>query len=131
MRTKLFISHTLDYSDAYMSLVALLRSREHFRWTNCSEPQAAAFRHHSIVEIRDELRDQIRAAQCVIILGEMWVNYSDWVQFELDFSKSIGKPILGVRPKDRKEMPIAVMAKSDMIVEWNADSIVNGIRAIK
>lgn len=60
----------------------------------------------------------------------MWSNYSDWIQFEMEFAEEIGKPILGVRPRSAKVMPTAVVAKSDKIVNWNSDSIVAGIREI-
>ena len=81
-------------------------------------------------KMEDELRDQIRPVNCVIIIGGMWTNHSDWIKFEMDFAKSINKPILGVRPLDAQVMPEAVTLESDLVVSWNADSIVAGIRQI-
>lgn len=81
-------------------------------------------------QLAEQLRRQIRPAQCVIIIGGMWTAYSDWIQFELDFAYEIGKPILCVRPRSARVMPRAVSEKSDLVVNWNSDSIVAGIRQI-
>jgi len=84
----------------------------------------------AVASMKEQLRNQIRPVQCVIIIGGMWTNYSDWIQFEMNFAKSIGKPILGVRPRSARVMPSAVVSASDIIVNWNGDSIVAGIQRI-
>ena len=81
-------------------------------------------------QLKEQLRNQIRPVNCAIIIGGMWTAYSDWIQFEMEFAESIGKPILGVRPRGAKVMPVAVDAKATKVVNWNADSIVAGIREI-
>lgn len=81
-------------------------------------------------QMREQLRNQIRPVNCVIIIGGMWTNYSDWIQFEMNFAQQIGKPILGVRPRSAKVMPQAVINASTKVVNWNTESIVSGIREI-
>lgn len=131
MNTKrLFISHSWSYSEPYNSIVNLLNNRPYFSWTNYSVPENKAFGHMADRKMKEELRQQIRPVHCVIIIGGMWTNYSDWIQFEMDFAESIGKPILGVRPRGAQVMPAAVTKKSSEIVNWNSDSIVAGIRKI-
>ncbi len=130
MSKRLFISHSWTYSERYLSMVGLLERRPFFSFTNYSVPQAKAFGPMSNAAMKEQLRNQIRPVQCVIIIGGMWTNHSDWIQFEMDFAKEIGKPILGVRPRSAKVMPYAVTSIADRVVNWNADSIVAGIRAI-
>ncbi|WP_297104644.1 TIR domain-containing protein [uncultured Devosia sp.] len=130
MPKRLFISHSWSYSERYNSMVNLLVNRPYFEWQNYSVPESKAFLGLSASSLKEQLRNQIRPVQCVIIIGGMWTNYSDWIQFEIDFAKSIDKPILGVRPRSAKVMPQAVINASDAVVNWNSDSIVAGIRQI-
>lgn len=113
-----------------MSMVQLLNNRPYFDWSNYSVPETKAFGLMSDTRMKNELRDQIRPVHCVIIIGGMWTSYSGWIQFEMDFARSIGKPILGVRPRSAKVMPTAVADIANKVVNWNADSIVAGIREI-
>ena len=130
MSKRLFMSHSWAYSERYNSMVALLNNRPYFEWSNYSVPESKAFVGLSSQALAEQLRNQIRPSQCVVIIGGMWTNHSDWIQFEMDFAKSIGKPILGVRPRSAKVMPAAVVAAADAVVNWNSDSIVAGIRQI-
>lgn len=130
MPKRLFISHSWSYSERYNSMVGLLNRRAYFNWTNYSVPSTKAFGPMAKTKMKEELRQQIRPVQCVIIIGGMWTNHSDWIQFEMDFAASINKPILGVRPRGAQMMPAAVTLKADKLVYWNADSIVAGIREI-
>jgi hypothetical protein len=111
-------------------MVTLLNQKPYFTWMNYSVPETKAFGVMANYKMKEELKDQIRPVNCVIIIGGMWTNYSDWIQFEMEFAHQIGKPILGVRPRGAKIMPTAVIQKSSLIVNWNTDSIVDGIRRI-
>lgn len=130
MSTRLFISHSWSYSDRYNAMVNLLNNRPYFNFTNYSVPETKAFGPMAQYKMKDELRDQIRPVNCVIIIGGMWTNHSDWINFEMDFASSINKPILGVRPRGAKMMPLAVSQASNLVVNWNSDAIVAGIRQI-
>lgn len=130
MSKRLFISHSWSYSERYTSMVNLLINRPYFEFTNYSVPEVKAFAPMGSEAMREQLRNQIRPVHCVIIIAGMWTNHSDWIQFEIDFAKSTGKPILGVRPRSASVMPVAVTQASNLVVSWNSDSIVAGIRAI-
>jgi len=130
MSKRLFISHSWSYNERYNSMVSLLDDRMYFPYTNYSVPENKAFGVMTNAQMKEQLRNQIRPVNCVIIIGGMWTAYSDWIQFEMEFAESIGKPILGVKPRGAQVMPAAVTAKANQIVNWNSDSIVAGIRAI-
>lgn len=130
MSKRLFISHSWSYNERYNSMVSLLDSRPYFVWTNYSVPENKAFVGLTNAELIDQIKNQIRPVQCVIIIGGMWTNYSDWIQLEMEFAKDIGKPILGVRPRSARVMPQAVVEAADLVVNWNTESIIEGIRQI-
>jgi len=111
-------------------MVNLLNNRQYFGWHNYSVPENKAFIGLNSNALAEQLKNQIRPVQCVVIIGGMWTNHSDWIQFEMNFARLIGKPILGVRPRSAKVMPQAIIQLSDAVVNWNSDSIVAGIRQI-
>lgn len=111
-------------------MVDLLDNRNYFTWTNYSVPVDKAFESMTKAALQEQLRKQIRPVNCAIIIGGMWANHSDWIKFELDFAVSIGKPILGVRPRGAQLMPMAITEVANKAVNWNSDSIVAGIREI-
>jgi hypothetical protein len=84
----------------------------------------------SVRALEEELRQQIRPAQCVVVLAGMYAAHSDWIQFEIDFAQSLGKPILGIIPWGAERTPISVSLAANKMVGWNASTIVSGIREI-
>jgi len=125
---RLFISHAWKYGDDYDRMVDLLNDASYFSWANYSVPVDKAFEKMTKSQLKDELRDQIRPVNAVLILGGMYVSYSDWIQFEIDFAQEIGKPIIGVKPWGAKVMPKAVSDAADVIVGWNTSTVVQAIR---
>ena len=125
---RLFISHAWDYNDEYYKLTKRLDEAPNFDWRNYSVPE------HDPVdddeELEEELRKQIRPVQVVVILGGMYVAHSKWIQFEIDYAKELGKPILGIRPWGSQRMPKAVQDAADEIVGWNTPAIVRAIRRL-
>lgn len=124
---RLFISHSWKYSERYTSMVSLLDDHSTFTYSNYSVPEPKGFGNMTKKELEEEIKDQIRPVNCVVIIGGMWTSYSDWIQFEIDFAVQLGKPILGVKPRGNVIMPAAVTANADKIVNWNGSSIVSGI----
>jgi hypothetical protein len=58
----------------------------------------------------------------------MYVAHSDWIQYEINFARRIGRPIIGIRPWANTVVPAAVQDAADEIVGWNSASIINAIR---
>lgn len=127
---RLFISHAWRYSDGYERIIKFINEASHFTWSNYSVPESKAFSGLTDAQLKEQLRNQIRPTQCVVILAGMYVAHSDWIQFEIDFAKSLSKPIVGVVPWGGERTPTAVSAAATQLVRWNSASIVAAIRAI-
>lgn len=127
---RLFVSHAWRYSEGYERAVRFLNDANNFSWTNYSVPESKAFAGMTNVQLGEQLKAQIRPVQCVIILAGMYVNHSGWIQFEIDFAKSLGKPILGIIPWGAERTPAAVSNSATKMVNWQSSSIVAGIREI-
>jgi len=105
----------------------MLDNANNFIYSNYSIPWEKRFEGLTKSQLQEELKGQIRPVEVVIILGGMYVAYSDWIQFEIDFAKP-KKPIIGLKPWGAQVMPQAITNAADIIVGWNTDSIVNAIR---
>ena len=127
---RLFISHAWRYSDGYQRVVDFLKAANNFQHTDYSVPESKAFGGMTKAQLQDQLRNQIRPVQTVIIIAGMYVSHSDWIQFEIDFAASLGKPILGIVPWGGERTPVAVTNAATEVVRWNTDSIVSAIRRI-
>lgn len=129
-RYKIFISHAWRYSQRYERMIDFLDAAPRFIYANHSIPEDRAFDRMSVVDLKEQLREQIRPVEVAIIIGGMYVAHSDWIQFEIDYAKLLGKPILGIRPRGAQVMPTAVTLAADEVVNWSTDSIVSAIRRL-
>lgn len=125
---KLFISHAWSYHDDYIRLVNLLNEANYFSWSNYSVPRDDKFGRMTKSQLEEEIRQQIRPVNCFLALAGVYMSNSDWIQFELDFAESIGKPIIGVKPWGNTNVSTAVSRVAKEIVGWNTDSIISTIR---
>lgn len=126
MSYRLFISHAWSYSDDYYRLCNLLNNKSYFSWINYSVPKHDPF--ETMEGLEKNLRNQIRPVNAVIVLAGMYANYSNWIEFEVEFSKSINKPIIVIKPWGQERVPQYLRDNATAIVGWNTDSIVEAIR---
>ena len=129
-RYRLFISHAWEYNADYYRLIEMLDEASNFSYANYSVPEHDPVDANNNSKLKEELRQQIRPVEVVLILGGMYVAYSDWIQFEIDYAKSLSKSILGIKPWGAQVMPTAVQDAADEIVGWNTSTIVSAIRRL-
>jgi len=122
---QVFISHVWRYSDDYWRVVQFLNEARHFNWSNLSVPA-----HDPVTtpELEYELRNQMRPADVFLIIAGMYANHSEWIDFELQFARRIGRPVIGIRKWGSERIPLAIQNAAVEIVGWNGTSIVNAVR---
>lgn len=124
----ILISHSWDYSDQYDTVKGWLNASSYFRWTDYSVPITKPLDVDGIRAQKQSIRNRISMCSCVIILSGMYVSYSDWIDFEIDTAVSLGKPIIGVKPWGQERVPLKVQNSADIMVGWNASSVVDAVR---
>lgn len=123
-----FISHAWKYDEDYYRIEKMLNEAPNFLWHNLSVP-----RHDPILnaeQLTKELHNQMRPADVFIILAGMYVAHSEWIQYEINFARRIGKPILGIKPWGNTLVPVVVQNGADEMVGWNSGTIVSAIRRL-
>ena len=121
-----FISHAWKYSDDYYNFVRLLNAAKNFNWKNYSVPEHDPIADYE--DLKEELHNQIKPVHIVVILSGMYTNYSDWINFEMDYADEKSKPMIGVIPWGAKRTPTDVQNRVKEMVGWNTDSFVSAIR---
>lgn len=130
----LFISHAWKYGDEYERLIALLDSAPNFSYRNYSAPSEKPL--HNLDSTDVTKKSQIKAAidrkiapvNCVLVISGMYTSYSDWMQYELDTAFIASRPIVAIKPWGNTNMPSAVTAVANIVVNWDTASIVAAIR---
>jgi hypothetical protein len=128
-----FISHSWNYSGHYDTLVEWINSgwsyqKVKLNFLDFSIPKDdPSHNAHNEKELFSRISDQIQQAHVVIIPTGMYSARSKWIQNEIDASKHLGKPILGVDPWGQERASSVVIANATEVVGWNSKSVVSGI----
>lgn len=123
---KIFISHAWAYDGDYYRIESFLQQAQNFVWTNLSVPKHDPL--STAEQLTTQLNNQMRPADVFLILAGMYVSHSAWIQYEINFARRIGRPIIGIAPWGSTVTPKAVTDGADEIVGWNSASIVSAIR---
>ena len=122
----IFICHDWEYSDDYHRLCEFLDGAPNFQWENRSVPGHDPL--DTDADLQYNLRNQIRPANVMLVPAGMYTAHSVWMDWEMNFARRIGKPILGVAPWGSQIVPRAVQDNASEIIGWRQDSIVDAIR---
>ena len=124
---RLFISHSWDHDEDYIGLLSLLRKIDLFNFYNYSVPEQDPLEADSDKELMQELCDQLRGCNVLLVIASMYPSYSEWIQKEVLIARVYGKPVLGVIPRGQKRISSFVREYSDYLVHWNSKSIAKAI----
>lgn len=123
-----FISHAWKYNDQYYKLTELLEGHPYFIFRNYSVPEHDPIVFNTTSDLYNQLAEQIRQSSVVLLIAGKYVKYRKWIQEEIKLAKKYDKPIIAIRPWGADMLPSEAETKADVIVNWQASSIVSAIR---
>ena len=123
-----FISHAWNYHEDYHRMVKFLNDALYFKWRNYSVPEHDPVDANSDRKLKEALKRQVRPVNVVLILSGMYAAHSRWIDFEIEFSLEISKPMIGIRPWGQQRIPKVVSDSVDTMVGWQTNSIISAIR---
>ena len=130
----IFISHAWKYGDEYERLIKLLDGAPNFSYLNYSAPKDKPLQNLDATDVRTKadikaaIDRKIAPSSCVLVISGMYAAYREWMQYEIDTAKRMGKPIIAISPWGGSVIPTAVSLAATKIVGWNSSSIVSAIR---
>lgn len=129
---RIFISHAWKYGDDYSRLVNLLDNALFFSYYNYSAPKEKPLfpsgTPYTNRDIASKITDKMKPAQVILVLSGMYLNYHDWMNYEVDEAVRMCKPIIAVRPYGQQNIPQYITDRATRSVSWNTNSIVTAIR---
>lgn len=131
-RVKIFISYTWNYGVSRQNLTIFFNEHADFSWVEFSVPEDDPVQDaEDDNELVNAIRNQIRHADCVLMLAGLFSSYSYWIQKEIEVaSEELRKPIIAVQPWSAKRTSQLVKDHARHIVDWNSKSIVDAIRKV-
>ncbi|HEX6707355.1 MAG TPA: TIR domain-containing protein [Albitalea sp.] len=126
---KLFISHAWHRDEEYERVVNMLNwDEQRFRWENLSVPVSDPIHVTSEDDLEKGLRDRMRSSCAFIACAGMYVPRSDWIVFEIQFARRIGRPIIMVPRWGQETLP-QVLEPYSRACASRADSLIRAIQA--
>ncbi len=130
----LFISHSWTYGDAYEKLISLIDNASYFSYRNHSVPKDDPIHNApNQTALIQAIRTRMSGCHAILILAGVYSTYSKWINKEIWLgNKGFQNPktIVAIQPWGAKRTSQLVKDKSDIIVSWNTNSIVSGIRKV-
>ncbi len=123
-----FATHVFDESDDYLRAFEFLESVDNFFYLNVSKPENVP-KTGGLQAIKDELIEQIKAAEVILVLSDIYEQNPDIVKFMMDVADANEKGKVAIRPFGGiHETPAELVERCAETIDWNDREIVDALR---
>jgi len=124
---RVFVTHVFEESDDYLRVFEFLESVDRFYYINVSKPENIPS-EGGVEAIKTELIQQIKAAEAVVVIADVYEKKSDLVDYMMDVAEANNIRMIAVRPYGGlTESAPRVVERVKENVEWNAREMVDAI----
>lgn len=124
----MFVSHNFAEDDDYLRVFEFLESVDRFYYLNCSKPENVPGAG-GLEAIKEELINQIKESEAVIVLATHFSDNTDLVRFQMDVAEANEKPLIAIRPFGGvAETPEELVNRVKEHLEWNEREIADALR---
>ena len=125
---RVFVTHAFDESDDYLRVFEFLESMDRFYYLNVAKPENIPATG-GLEAIKDELIQQIKQAEVVMVLPALHDEKSDLSRFQMDVADANDIPKITIKPfGGMGSIPKEVEERCAQIVEWNEREMVDAIK---
>ncbi len=123
-----FATHAFEESDDYLRVFEFLESVDRFYYINVSKPENVPG-SGGLQAIKDELIEQIKASEAVLVLSSTYDDKPDIVKFIMDVAEANDLGMVAVRPfGGLLETPAELVERCQEHVKWNDRDIADALR---
>ena len=123
-----FAAHAFEESFDYLRVFEFLESVDRFFYINVSKPENIP-ESGGLQAIKDELIEQIKVSEAVIILASVYDDRSDIVKFIMDVAEANNKGMIAIRRfGSDAEIPAEMIERCQENIEWNDREIADALR---
>jgi hypothetical protein len=124
---RLFVAHVWAEDDDYLRIFEYLESTPSFYYRNTSTPDRRPPGDREAQ--RESLRQQIDAAEVVIVPASLYRRNVDSVEFQMHCAKAFDKPVIVLEPFGGTDtIPPGVQDLADDVVPWEKRQLADAIK---
>jgi len=125
---RVFVTHIFQQDEDYQRVFEYLESRDKFFYSNSSDLEKMPA-NGRLETIKEELRNQIKPAEVVIMPIAVYDSNPDLVSFQMDVAEASGKPIIAVKAfGDTIVIRKDIIDRCADIIEWNERTMIEAIK---
>ena len=94
---KVFVTHTFEESDDYLRVFEFLERVDRFYYLNVAKPENMPS-EGGLEAIKDELIQQIKASEAVVVIADVYARKPDLVNYMLDVAEANNIGIIAIKP---------------------------------
>ncbi len=116
---KVFVTHTFSETDDYLRVFEFLEGVDRFFYINVSKPENIPA-SGGAESIREELIEQIKASEAILVLSGLYDEETELVRFMMDIATEHGKGMIAIHPFGGvSEAAPEVIERCQEFVGWN------------
>jgi hypothetical protein len=125
---RVFVTHTFKEDEDYLRVFEFLEGVDRFFYVNCSKPEAVPG-SGGLEAVKDELIQQIKESEAVVVLASQYERNRDLVRFQMDVADANEKPMIVIRPFGGvAETSKELLDRVSEHIEWNSREIADALR---
>lgn len=125
---RVFATHAFEETDDYLRVFEFLESADRFFYINVSKPENIPTTG-GIDAIRDQLVQQIKQAEAMIVLPSLYEVKGDLVRFMMDAAEANNIGMIAIRPFGQvAATPKEVIERVQEHIEWNEREMVDALK---
>jgi hypothetical protein len=125
---KVFVTHTFEESDDYLRIFEFLESVDRFYYLNVAKPENVPA-DGGLDAIKDELIQQIKASEAVVVVPDVYARKPDLVNYMMDVAEANGIGMIAVKPFGGiAETAPEVVERVQEHIEWNDRELVDAVK---
>jgi len=123
-----FATHAFEESFDYLRVFEFLEGVDGFYYVNVSKPENIPG-SGGIQAIKDELIEQIKAAEAIFVLSSVYEDKPDLVTFMMDVADLNNKGMIAIRPfGGTAETPPELVERCKEQIGWNDRELADALR---
>jgi len=123
-----FATHAFEESFDYLRVFEFLEGVDGFYYVNVSKPENIPG-SGGIQAIKDELIEQIKAAEAIFVLSSVFEDKPDLVTFMMDVADLNNKGMIAIRPfGGTAETPPELVERCKEQIGWNDRELADALR---
>lgn len=124
---KVFAAHAFEESDDYLRIFEFLEGVDRFFYINVSKPENIPA-SGGLQAVKDELIEQIKASEAVIVPSSLYESRPDIGEFILDVAAVNNLGVIALRPFGvAMDSPAQLVERCQEHIEWNNREIADAL----